>query len=82
MPEVHVISLVLSLTSSDPADSALLASTQEEDDVAEEDKEAMESSQPDRPTYEECFLSGHNHPVTVSLRWRDYEPYSGRINLS
>uniref|UniRef100_A0A671N211 Uncharacterized protein n=1 Tax=Sinocyclocheilus anshuiensis TaxID=1608454 RepID=A0A671N211_9TELE len=64
------------LRSSTSSGSAVLASTQEEKDVTEEDKEAMESSQPARPTYEERFLSGHNHPVTVSLRWRDYEPYS------
>ncbi len=62
---------VLSLTSSDPAGSALLASGQSEQDLADEGEDgAFEPSQPACPTYGELMEVMNRATARLDLQWR------------
>lgn len=61
---------VLSFTSSDLTVSALLASSQEEQNVALEDKDVSELSQPACPTYDELLEVMSGATDRLNLPWR------------
>lgn len=62
---------ILSLASSDPADSTLLATSQEVQDVAAEGEDVlMEPSEPACPAYNELLEVMHDAEIRISLEAR------------